>query len=423
CDPVHFDVLGIPHTMVVWGEGSNHDPALLAKDVTKCVEANAESFGGALPYDHYTFIVHISDKGRGGLEHLNSTVLLWGPDFRKGQAGEEWQDGQIEDDRYLGFMRLVAHEHFHVWNVKRIRPAVLGPFDYQQENYTRDLWTVEGVTSYFEVVGVRRAGMIDGRRFLDIYAKNAMQLSRVPGRLLHSLEDASLNAWVKLYRPNEHTLNSSVSYYLKGEVVCFLLDAHIRVQTQGTRSLDDVLRLLWNHFEQTGEGYPEGSYGDWVLRATDVDVTDFMEHHVRSAEPLEYTQLHAIGLELHTSHSSELPKALLGINYNIIEGRAVVDYATTAGPAHAAGLYAGDELVAFDGRKLHATSLDKLLRLQTPGDTITVHAFRRGHLIERDVTLGEAPADIWRFVPREDITQAQRDLLKSWIGEDFRVHS
>ncbi len=409
-----FEVLGVPHRIVVWGGEANYDDARMIEETRRIVEANAASFGGALPYEHYTFIVHLKGGGRGGLEHLNSTVLLWSPEgFRDGRVGDLVDDaGHIQDASYLNYMRLVSHEHYHVWNVKRIRPAVLGPFDYQQENYTRDLWTVEGVTSYYEVKNLVRGGLIGARKFLEIYAGNARSLDAVPGRALHSLEDASLNAWVKLYRRDEHTQNSSVSYYLKGELACFMLDAHLLARTDGARGLDDVMRALWGHFVETGEGYAEGSYAEWVERATGVDASAFIHHLVATTEEYDYdATLAPFGLKLERAHEGDDAPAWLGAT---LRGGAV-SFVPTGSPAHAAGVYVGDELIALDGRKL--VDLPALLKRRSPGDTIHLHIFRRGELITRDVVLGAAPADTYTITSVDAPSPSQLALRESWLGD------
>lgn len=427
-----LDVRGVPHRVVVWGEG-NYDQEVLKEDIAASVAANADLFDGTFPYKEYTFIIHLSERGRGGLEHLNSTVLLWSTQgFRHGSLLElkNKEDGTILDESHLSFMRLVAHEHYHTWNIKRIRPERLGPFDYQSENYTRDLWTVEGVTSYYEVMGLLRAGLIDGHKFLKIFADSIHALEQVPGRLLHSLEVSSFNAWVKLYRPDEHTINSSVSYYLKGEVVCFLLDAYVRAHSQGSASLDDVLRALWAHFLETGQGYKEGSYGDWIKQATGVDADAFIDLHVRQAVAIDCNAvLSLMGLCLHKTHDSNAPRADLGAG--LVSGCTRLSKVPTGSPAHRAGVYAQDELVAWNGARLTPDNIHGFLARHKPHDVVRLHVFRRGQLLERKVTLGESLPNTYTIALAQEATLAHHDLLKDWLGvvpkrfapEDKGTHS
>jgi predicted metalloprotease with PDZ domain len=416
--PISFEVLGVPHHVVVWGHG-NHDADRLRADLTRIVLANASFFGDALPYEHYTFIIHLTAAGRGGLEHLNSTVLLCQRhDFCAGPQGTSMDaDGQ-PDDKYIEFLRLAAHEHFHAWNVKRIRPARLGPFDYQQENYTRDLWTVEGVTSYYELISLRRAGLLTAKRFLAIMADSVKALDSIPGRRLHSLEDSSFDAWIKLYRPDEHTRNSSISYYLKGELVCFLLDAHLRAATQNTRSLDDVMALLWRRFEETGEGYAEGSYGQWVKEATGVDADALIDALTRTTDEIDWARwLAPVGLALSTSYKAGAPGAWLGVNTRADGDRVTVASVLTGSPGLAAGVYPGDELVACNGFKLSATrGIDEHTRRARPGDQATLHMFRREELVSAQVTLGAAPPDTYAIGAAPDASPEAAATRTAWLG-------
>ena len=419
-EPLTFQVEGVEHRVVIWGQG-DWDAERLTEDMARIVRAHAEMFGG-LPYEHYTFIVHLTDQGRGGLEHHNSTILLFPRDgFRDGPPGTELDEQGRPDDSYLEWLRLVSHEFFHVWNVKRIRPARLGPFDYQRENYTRDLWTVEGVTSYYENIGLLRAGLLDGPRFLKLVAEGAHKLAQIPGRHLHSLEDASFNAWVKLYRPDEHTRNSSVSYYLKGELVCFVLDAAIRAHTGGERSFDDVLLALWEHYQDTGAGYDEGDYGRWIQEATGFDPSEIIERYVRGAGPIAWDEaLVPVGLRLERSHSDENQGAWLGARTKEgPSGGAQISAVMTDSPAQRGGLYAGDELIALGRRRIGHDTLDAALRRLAPSQPIRAHVWRRGVLTELTLEPDDRPADTWRFVPRADRTETQRALLRDWLGDDL----
>ncbi len=416
-DPIDFEVRGVPHQIVLWGEG-NYDRDRLREDVSKIVEAHASLFGG-IPYEHYTFIVHLTDQGFGGLEHHNSTLLLFpAMGFRSGPAGTEFDDKGRPDKDYLNFLRLVSHEYFHTWNVKRIRPEVLGPFDYQNENYTRDLWTVEGVTSYYENVGLLRAGLIDGEHFLELMARAIHALDQTPGRLLHDLETSSFNAWVKLYRPDEHTRNSSVSYYLKGELVCFVLDLYIRHHSGGERSLDDVLVALWSHYKETGEGYEEGSYGRWIEEATGVDVDALIESYVRSTQEIDWNTFLALcGLDFARKHKSEHPGAWLGPQVRDQDGRVMVTFVPTDSPAHRAGIYAGDELIAIGGwRVRQSAELAALLGKHSPGSSHSVLVARRSEVLEREVTLDTPPPDQYTISMLDEREPLHDTILSDWLG-------
>src|SRR5256885_2519260 len=202
---IDFTVRGVPHRIVIDGEG-NYDTSRMRADVQKIVEAET-SMLGVIPYHDYTFILHLRSNTGGGLENLNSPAL----GFRRFNFSTErgWQS----------FYGLVAHEFFHPWNVKRIRPDTLGPFDYTKENYTRNLWVAEGITSYYGDLMVRRAGLVSDKDYLEELARKIQNFQKTPGRLEMSAEDASFNPRIKEYRPDENSVNSQISYYDKGELL------------------------------------------------------------------------------------------------------------------------------------------------------------------------------------------------------------
>lgn len=407
-----IDVDGTAHR-AVFNARTNLDYERFKVDLPKIIRANRDIFGD-FPYDDYLFITLVSDGAGGGLEHLNSTALIYPRD--RFSPGED--PGGL-DDGYINFLRLCCHEHFHAWNVKRIRPERLGPFDYQNENYTRDLWTVEGVTSYYDTLGLVRAGIIDAQGYLKRLLKSIYRYERIPGRYLQSLEDSSFDAWIKLYRPDENTLNSTVSYYLKGELVCALLDLEIRHQTGGEKSLDAVLKHLWErYFLADGSGYPEGGYQAIIEEATGAELDGFFEAFIRGVEDFDWRErLARVGLEFERENSKE-GVAWLGLETSSRAGRVLVSRVPAGSPAHAGGIYAGDEIVAIDGWKVEPGKLSTLLADKSPGQEIVCHVFRRGALREYTLKLGELPPDTYRLRTAEDASEQARALLKGWLGAD-----
>src|SRR5438105_324369 len=283
---------GVPHELVVWGRG-DFDARRVIPDIQKIIDAEAAIFGG-LPYDdRYLFILHVNDKGRGGLEHRRSCALLV-PRF-----------SFVQRSAYEDFLLLVAHEFFHLWNVKRLRPAAFTPYDWTRENHTRLLWAMEGLTSTYEVMALRRAGLLTPQRFLEIWAERITQLLRTPGRLRTSLSQASFDAWIKHYRPDESTGNTTVSYYLKGSIVGFLLDLELRRRSGGTRSLDDLVRaLLQKH------GRPPGLPEDGVEKAAieliqDRSLHDWFQRAVHSSQELQLEEaLSGVGIQVLMAQAS-----------------------------------------------------------------------------------------------------------------------
>lgn len=416
---LHFEASGADHTMVFWGEG-NFDRERLAEDIPKIVEANGEMFGG-VPYEHYLFITLLSDRAYGGLEHRNSTSLIY-PQHAFGEADAD-DAPPFDDDDYLNFLSLVSHEHFHTWNVKRIRPEALQDFDYENENYLRELWTVEGVTSYYDQFGLLRAGLIDADKYLEFVAKGIRRLERTPGRHVQSLEQSSWDAWIKFYRRDENTPNATVSYYLKGSQVAMLLDLRIRRGSDGEHSLDDLMSELWTRWEDAPErGYAPGTHEELASELAGTDLTEFFDRYIRGTDEIDWeTELGALGLELRRERDDDTPEAWLGINVDngdaTSDGRIHVGSVPDDTPAAAAGLYPGDQLVAFDGWSVTEESdLKERLTEAEAGRSVELHLFRRGRLLARRVELGEHPADDYSIVLAEEADDRQRRLLKGWLG-------
>lgn len=411
-----FEVDGIPHRIALWGRG-NEDQAQLIADTKRIVETTRDMFGG-LPYDHYTFIVHLADGRGGGLEHRNSVTMLvdrWTFQPRKSY------------ERYLG---LTAHEFFHVWNVKRLRAVPLGPFDYSRENYTRQLWAMEGVTSYYTELLLLRAGLIAPARYFELLSDKIKALQGQPGRALQSLEQSSFDAWIKLYRPDENTPNSAISYYLKGELVALLLDLEIRRRTTGARALDDVLRSLYANYPIAGPGIPEdGGYRAAVeavvagggVGGEDGSFASFFVRYIAGTVELDYAgALAYAGLWMDWGYEKQpegdRAPTWLGVKLKAEDGRARVAHVLADGPAYAAGVNAGDELLALEGFRVDEERLNARLAERRPGDTVTLSLFRRDELLHLPVVLAAAPHNTLAIRQLEAPDEAQRRLYEGWIG-------
>lgn len=408
-DAITFEAHGTAQSLVLIGRHSAPVERMIA-DMRTAIEASAEMFGG-LPYDRYLTVILHNATGRGGLEHRDSTILMLPPHGYQTDAG------------YEDFLSLFSHEHFHVWNIKRIRPAVLGPFDYANENYTRALWLVEGVTCYYENVLLRRAGLMSRARFVELLGERLGTLRNTPGRKLHSLEQASFDAWIKLYRPDESSTNTSVSYYLKGEMAAWLLDLTIRAQTQGERSLDDVMLHLWRRYQETGEGVDEATLQATFEKATGCDLSDFFEHALRSRDDLHIEgALEAFGLRLSPAEAPPT-HAWLGATTTFKGDRVVLTRVATGSPAQRAGLSAGDEIIAFDGDQLVRDNFKSTLQRLQPGDTVEVHSFRRRALRRGTLTFGEHPVKSFLCVPidsdEDDSSNPAAALRRGWLDGEL----
>lgn len=408
-----FTVADKEHRIAIWGQG-NEDEQRLVDDTKRIVETHYALFGD-LPYQHYTFILHLAER-YGGLEHRNSVTNII----------DRWSF-QIQRS-YERFLELQSHEFFHVWNVKRIRPETLGPFDYQQENYSHLLWAMEGVTSYYDRLLLVRAGLMTPARYLELLADEIVRLQSQPGRFLDSLEDSSFDAWIKFYRRDENSENSSVSYYLKGGLVILLLDLTIRQQTDGRCSFDDVLRYLYRTYPLDGPGIPEdGGYlaaieaAVGVAAGTDHTYRDFFTRYVSGTEELAYADiLGYVGVQLKWGYTlpthGDIPPPWLGAKLKQDGGRTQITSTRSDGPAAVAGIYPGDELLALDGWRIDAESLPQRLIAYRPGDTVTLSLFRRDELLHVPLQLAPAPYDKLKLTRVNKPTPQQERLYQNWLA-------
>lgn len=397
---ISFNVQGKPHRFVVEGDG-NYDLNRIAKDTAKIVEEGYKMFG-ELPYNDYTFILNL--RGGGGLEHLNSTALQWN---KFGFTA-----------RYPDFLTLVAHEYFHLWNVKRIRPDALGPFDYDNENYTKLLWVAEGGTAYYESVLVERAGIISDRDFLAGKAAAIQALQQRPGRFQTSLEEASFDAWIKYYRPDENAVNNQISYYDKGEIVNFLLDIEIRSGSKGAKSLDDVMRYLYNEFFKKNKNYTPADYQKAAEMMAGKSLEDFFAKYVRGREEIDYNSiLKGIGLQLVTGEGRET--AYLGATFPRT-GDLTISAVPAGTPAYDWGLNTGDQIIAIDGNRASQQFMTTYLAEKKPGDKIKLTVFRFDELKEIEVTLGRFAQPNYKIAAVANPSKEQRDLYRKYLGADLR---
>lgn len=338
-----FEALGKPHHLAFYGDQYPHKNNLKA-DTKKIVETVAKHFNNELPYDDYLFLTHFVPKLYGGLEHLNSTALHF--DGRK--------LGNRKD--YLNYLALVAHEYFHLWNVKRIRPKELGPFDYLNEGYTTLLWLAEGLTSFVDDLFVYRAGLSTIEEYLDIVKGNLDTFLTTPGRRYHSLEQSSFNAWVKLYRPDENSRNSSVSYYLKGGLVFTVL--HSLLVEKG-KSVDDLLALLWADYKSHPErGVTREDVYEMVKAIGGDEILNAFSTMVETTQDIDFdSAFRRMGCELRWSESSA---PWIGADFEYSGERVLVKGVVLDSPAHKGGLNTGDEILFLNGLRFLKEDADKL---------------------------------------------------------------
>ncbi|MGO9832729.1 MAG: M61 family metallopeptidase [Polyangiaceae bacterium] len=403
-----FEALGKPHRFSIWPANSIADASVrrLVDDTKTIVETEAALFGGALPYDAYELLLHFSLRGRGGLEHRSSAALIASPGAFAAR------------DSYLDMLSLVAHEVFHAWNVKRIRPAGLTPYRYGEECYTRLLWWFEGATSYYDWRVLRLARLCTVDEYLDHLGGEIAYLDQTPGRLVHALEEASFDAWIKLYRPDEHSANSSVSYYRKGEVVCALLDIELRMRTRGRASLDTILAHLWETYGIEERPVPEDAMQRIFERVAGLPLGELFDAWIRSATEIDYARsLAHVGLTIERSARSDGPASSLGVRIRPDGGRALVASVSREGAAWRAGIDPGDEVIAIGGTRIEGTTLDSALRGRTPGDEVDVTIARDGRVVTKRAKLDGPKRDRVKVVVERDAAPSARQAFADWLGE------
>jgi len=401
-DIYDFEVLEKSHQLAIWGQG-NANPKQIIEDIKKIVVTEADIYQ-ELPYDHYIFLLHQAGSGFGGLEHKNCCSLIY-PRF-----------GFRASDRYNRFMQLVAHEFFHLWNVKRIRPKALETFDYTQENYTTALWFAEGTTSYYDALIPMRAGIYDARTCLDNLGKDISRYFSTPGRKVQPLAESSFDAWIKLYRRDANSDNNQVSYYLKGELVSLLLDLLIRSRHNNQRSMDDVLRSLWDQFGKPEIGYTNEQLKSVLESVAETDLTEFLETYLHTTEELPLAAyLEPFGLQLIPTEQED-PAPYLGLKVAQENGANKIKFVDAESPAGVVGIDAGDELLAIDGIRVNPEQLSDRAKDYQPGDTINVTVFHQDELITHRVTLGSPQPSSYQISSIEEPTTEQKELLFGWLG-------
>ncbi len=399
---VRFIAGGVPHDMVFSGRFST-DAERIAQDVKKICDSHIGMFGELPEFKRYVFLVWVLGDGFGGLEHRSSCSLM-----ASRRDLPRRSDPEISED-YSRFLSLCSHEYFHLWHVKRIKPAVFMPYDLTRETHTRQLWAFEGITSYYDDLALVRTQLLTVRSYLELLGQSLTRLQRTPGRLRQSVTDASFDAWIKHYRPDENSANATVSYYNKGAVVACALDLTIRLETQFTKSLDDVMRALWRDFGKPGIGIPEDGLETAIVRAVGLDLREFFALALYATEEIPLEPLLAqFGVVLRQrcalsqsdkggqAASNNRPRTDWGIRYQAGDNGGVrLSVVYTHGAAQKAGLSAQDEIIAVDGLRVSASQWEAHLNYYPVGQQVEVYAFRRDELMRFEVTPEPAATDTW----------------------------
>ncbi|MFN8284484.1 MAG: PDZ domain-containing protein [Chitinophagales bacterium] len=394
-----FEAAHVSHEVALYGD-SNCDIEKLIADLKAIVEVETNIFGSH-PCKNYVFIIHNTEKSFGGLEHLHSSVnhiSRWSYDAKN----------------YQRPISLLAHEYFHLWNVKRIRPATLGPFNYNEENYTKLLWFFEGVTSYYDDYICYRAGVTNLNDFLDIVANNVNTVFNAAGIEVQSLSESSFDTWLKYYRQNENSVNSQISYYTKGSIVAMLLDFIIIENTNGEKCFDDVLHALYqNYLANSEKGVTEKEIQELIEHVAQESLQTFFDDFIYGIKPINIeSYFERIGLHLKDTTNSN--NIYLGMQTQYKEGKLVIVKVEKGFGAYNCGLNAEDEIIAIDNFRV-TDHFSKIYAHKNIHDTIVVLVSRKGVLKEFKVTLTSDTRLCYKIDYLENTTEKQYKLLKKWL--------
>lgn len=416
-DRFQFEVAGCKHDLVVTGKWTG-DMLRFVKDLQAICAYEIAFFGNSPPMSYYLFLLTITEEEYGGLEHRQSTALLCT------RYALPKVDVKEPSDTYQQLLALCSHEYFHLWHVKRIKPKAFLPYDLTKPNETRQLWIYEGFTAYYDELILLRAKVIQTRQYLHLFEKNLTRFYRTKGRHVQTVAEASFDAWIKLYQPTENAINAEISYYNKGALIAFCLDIAIRNATDNQKSLDDLMRWLWEVYGKPQQGTDETVIEHWLLNQVDESLVSRLRQWVYTTDELPIAEMFTtLGIEFHL-RSAETIKDLgghktfakqpigLGLRTSFNVHGMKVEAVLTGSPAEKAGLAPNDLIIALDTIQVNSKNYQDLLDYQVVGQPLTVHAFRDHVLMQFQIMpqLADSDTAVLR-VESKNLSQ----IAKNWM--------
>jgi predicted metalloprotease with PDZ domain len=375
---IEFYAHQIPHKMTLTGIKCDVTERLKSDLISIC-EHHIRFFGDPIPFDNYLFLTLVRNKGYGGLEHKKSTSLICS------REDIPEMGMTLVSPEYTKFLALCSHEYFHAWWIKTIKPFNFHDFDYDQENYTEQLWIFEGFTSYYDEISLLRTKILTPEQYLSLFSQNITKLKRCNGRFKQSIAESSFDAWTKFYKQDENATNSIVSYYSKGALLAFLLDIEIRIATKDSKTLDDIVRYIWDNFRD--DGLQNDSVKLAIEKLTSKDFTKFFNSYVYGVKelPLEGAFKY-VGIECNFTHKKN-DLSGFGISTKDENGLSLVSHVFDNSSAQNAGVYVGDTIVSVDNLKVSYGDLVSNVDSKSLGDTITLEVLRDGTNIAIEVEI------------------------------------
>ena len=402
-----FEVKAIPHTLAIRGRHAA-DMTRLCHDIETVCAAHMDFLPPPKDLDRYVFLLHATASGYGGLEHCWSSSLVASRDSLPARVphadSKEGDPAQAPNDAYRGFLGLVSHEYFHLWNVKRMKPAAFRPYELNAETHTGLLWVYEGITSYYDDRMLLLSGLVDEKGYLELLGQTMTRVRRGKGRQRQSVEDSSFDAWTKFYKQDANAGNAIVSYYAKGALIALALDLKLRYETDGRVSLDDVMQECWRRFGETGQGMQEREIEAIAAEVSGLGLEDFFDAAVRGTGELPLDRLlarHGVRVCYRAASGAKDPGGKPAADVRkvafgavVVGGsRAEVKSVANDSPAELAGVAPGDQLVALDGLRVTAGTLDKSVACFRAGDKAELVAFRGDELLHLTIRFAAAPED------------------------------
>ena len=392
----HFEIENTKHSMALTGK-HRADFDRLKKDLTKICQVHCTMFGELPSLDEYIFLVMVTGDGYGGLEHRSSTSLLCSRNDLP-LSSEPDEPGES----YRNFLGLCSHEYFHTWNVKRIKPSAFLPYDLSSETYTQQLWAFEGITSYYDELALVRSGVISVTSYLELIGQTITRVIRGKGHKVQTVAESSFDAWTKFYKQDENAPNAIISYYTKGALIALCLDLTLRLNSDNTFSLDDVMRYLWVNYGKKNIGVAEGEIEKIVSKLSGTDLTSFFASYLYGLNELPLSSLlKQFGIVLNMRETSSLDdkggkpvenskSVAIGARFVADAAGAKISHCFNGQSAEVAGLAAGDVVISINKLQVNKSVIDKVIESYPVGEVLKIHAFRRDELMEFNVTLQQA---------------------------------
>ncbi|MCB0727183.1 MAG: M61 family metallopeptidase [Ignavibacteriae bacterium] len=360
------------------------------------------NFWGDIPFEHYNYLLIRDRFDYGATEHINSCVFsISSVTF-------------TNKDRYNTFISNVAHEFFHAWNVKQLRPKGIAPYDFSKENYSEEFWIAEGMTSYYQNIFMLRSGYLTPEKYIEMITENIKNDIQRPGNYIQTLAESGFDAWIKHSANTPNKYISESDFYSKGADVSLLLDLQIRNSTENKYSLDDVIRTMYKNYPLTDGGYTNADFIRVCEKFNGSSMTDFFDKYLYGPDTLEWKKyLNYAGLDLKISYDPE--KTFAGISATDNGDKLVISYIIPGSPAYLSGLDRNDEIIALDGYRVRSSSLNSRISDMKEGEVITFTVMREDKLREFNVILGSLKKANYKIEKYEDPDDLQESIYNSWL--------